>query len=61
MVSTVSWFILTSGVLTRLGAWLLGHAAKAAIVFRDGSTLGNEIYPILEEQCLIPPPGGLGE
>jgi hypothetical protein len=61
MVCAVSWFILTSGVLTRLGAWLLGYAAKAAVVFRDGSTLGNEIYPILEEQCHIPPPGGLGE
>jgi len=54
MVSAVSWFILTSGVLTRLGAWLLGYAAKAADVFRDGSTLGNEIHP-------IPLPGGLGE
>jgi hypothetical protein len=61
MVSAVSWFILTSGVLTRLGAWLLGYAAKAAIVFRDGSTLGNKIHPILEEQSPIPTPGGLGE
>jgi hypothetical protein len=58
MVSAVSWFIVTSGVLTRLGAWLLGYAA---VVFRDGSTLGNEIDPILEEQCHIPAPGGLGE
>jgi hypothetical protein len=61
MVSALSWFILTSGVLTTLGAWLLGYAAKAAVVFRDGLTLGDEIYPILEERCHIPPPGGLGE
>jgi hypothetical protein len=61
MVSAVSWFILTSGVLTRLGACLLGYAAKAAVVFQDGSTLGNPIDPILEEQCHIPAPGGLGE
>jgi len=61
MVSAVSWFILTSAVLTRLGAWLLGYRAKAAVVFRNGSPLGNEIRPILEQQCQTPPPGGLGE
>ncbi len=61
MVSAVSWFILSPGVLTRLGAWLLGYAAKAAAVFRNGSTLGNEFHPILEEHCHTPAPGGLGE
>ena len=61
MVSALSWFILTSGVLTRLGAWLLGYAAKADVVFRDGSTLGNEIRPMLEEESHIPAAGGLGE
>ena len=61
MVSVVSWFILTSGVLTRLGAWLLGYRAKAAVVFRKGSTLGDQIRPVLEERCDTPSPGGLGE
>ena len=61
MVSAVSWFILISAVLARLGAWLLDHAAQAAAVFRNGATLGKQIRPILEQQSQAPPPGGLGE
>lgn len=61
MVSAVSWFILTSGILTRLGAWLSGRVAKVAVMFRGGSPLGNQIDPMIEADCQIPRAGGLSE